>query len=549
MTGTAPTVDLFTDRHRWGDMVAWRRDALALHDHGPIHRIERAGFDPFWAVIGHADVLDVERRPAVFTNAPQPVLASRKTIAAQPFALRTLVHLDAPDHPKYRKLTADWFRPASLTRLTARLDELSERAVRRLEAAGGTCDFAVDIALPFPLEVILEILGLPKEDFPLMLRLTQEWLGNDDPDLRRASSTSEDFGQALRDIMKYFTVLTAERQANPTDDLASLIANGIIDGEPLSTMDRLSGTGWRASPLENHHRRRHHTPPYPLSTHALPRHRGNPLRNQRHHRAGDRRGVHPVMDLSGAAIVGIGRTAYTRSSGRMGLALAAEAIRGALDDAGLVASDVDGMTCFSTGDPASPLRVAHAIGLDEIGWSVNTLAGGNQVALVVANAAAAIITGQADVVVVVVYRVLDANVRYGKVTGEVTVGGPEQFAAPHGYMVPPQRFAMWAQRHQHVYGSTIEDLGAIAINGRNHAVNNPHAIARDPITLDQYLAGRWVVEPFRVFDCAYEVDGAVALALFTYTVMATFEDFGFCEKVRSATTSVQAGPPTAAMSW
>ena len=73
-----------------------------------------------------------------------------------------------------------------------------------------------------------------------MLRLTQEWLGNEDPDLRRASTTSDDFGQALRDIMKYFTVLTAVRQANPTDDLASLIANGVIDGEPLSTMDRLS---------------------------------------------------------------------------------------------------------------------------------------------------------------------------------------------------------------------------------------------------------------------------------------------------------------------
>lgn len=300
------------------------------------------------------------------------------------------------------------------------------------------------------------------------------------------------------------------------------------------------------------------------------------------------------MDLSAAAIAGIGRTAFTRASGRTGLALAAEAIRAALDDAGLTVADVDGITCFSTGDPANPLRVSHAIGIDEIGWAVNTLAGGNQVALVMANAAAAIITGQAEVVVV--YRVLDANVRYGKVTGTVTVGGVEQFAAPHGYMVPPQWFAMWAKRHQHVYGSTCEDLGAIAINNRNHAAANPHAIARDPITLDDYLAGRWVVEPFRVFDCAYEVDGAVALVLtssaraadlrhppvyplgaaegtgaggmpdlwgdqtsmysrivapklwsrtglgpddidlacmydcFTYTVMATFEDFGFCEK-------------------
>ncbi len=105
-------------------------------------------------------------------------------------------------------------------------------------------------------------------------------------------------------------------------------------------------------------------------------------------------------------MVGIGRTAYTRKSGRTGLAMAAEAVRAALDDAGPAPADVDGMTCYSTGDPASPLRVAYAIGLDEIGWSVNTLAGGNQVA---ANAAAAIITGQADVVVV--YRVLDASVR------------------------------------------------------------------------------------------------------------------------------------------
>lgn len=300
------------------------------------------------------------------------------------------------------------------------------------------------------------------------------------------------------------------------------------------------------------------------------------------------------MDLSGAAIVGIGRTAYTRKSGRTGLALAAEAVRAALGDAGLTSADVDGITCFSTGDTANPLRVGHAIGVDDIGWAVNTLAGGNQVATVMANAAAAIITGQAEVVVV--YRVLDATVRYGKVTGEVTVSGAEQFAASHGYLVPPQWFAMWAKRHQHVYGSTCEDLGAIAINNRAHAVNNPHAIARDPLTLDDYLAGRWVVEPFRVFDCAYEVDGAVALVLtsaaqatdlrhppvyplgaadstgaggmpdmwddqtamysrdaaprlwartglspadmdfacmydcFTYTVMATFEDYGFCGK-------------------
>src|SRR5262245_41026827 len=217
------------------------------------------------------------------------------------------------------------------------------------------------------------------------------------------------------------------------------------------------------------------------------------------------------MDLSGAAIVGIGRTAYVRKSGRTALAMATEAVRAAIADAGLTPADVDGMTCYATNDSATPLRVAYALGRDEIGWAPFVYAGGNQVALVVANAAAAIITGQADVVVV--YRVLDSTVRYGKVTAELAVPNAEQFAAPHGYLVPPQWFAMWAQRHQHVYGSTSEDLGAIAINNRNHAMANPHAIARDPLTLDGYLAGRSVVEPFRVYDCAYEVDGAVALVL------------------------------------
>jgi acetyl-CoA acetyltransferase len=274
--------------------------------------------------------------------------------------------------------------------------------------------------------------------------------------------------------------------------------------------------------------------------------------------------------------------------------MAAEAARDALADAGLAPSDVDGFTCYSTGDSAGPMQVAHAIGIDDLGWSASIAGGGNAVASVVAGAAAAIVTNQADVVVV--YRVLGSGTRYGRATGAIQAPGDGQFAAPHGYLVPPQWFAMWCRRHQAVYGSTSEDLGAIAIQERLHASKNPAAIAQDPITLDDYLAGRWVNDPFRVFDCCYEVDGAVALVLtsadraadlahkpvyplavadangqgghvdqwddmtcmysrdaaprlwkkvglgpkdmdlalmydcFTYTVMATFEDFGFCAK-------------------
>jgi len=299
--------------------------------------------------------------------------------------------------------------------------------------------------------------------------------------------------------------------------------------------------------------------------------------------------------LQDAAVVGIGRTSYMRASGRTTTALAAEACRAALADCGLTPADVDGFTCFGTGSgSASPSSVAHAIGVEDLGWSLSVSGGGNIVTSTVMGAITAVTSGQAEVVVV--YRVLGSETRYGKNLGTINIDGEGQFSAPSGFLVPPQWFAMFAQRHQFEYGSTSEDLGAIAIQERLHASKNPHAVGKDPITLDDYMNSRWIAEPFRLFDCCYEVDGAVALVItssaraqdlphppihvlgaadsnryggspvqyadmttmfsagtapklwertglrasdidvacmydcFTFTVMATFEDFGFCEK-------------------
>jgi acetyl-CoA acetyltransferase len=298
--------------------------------------------------------------------------------------------------------------------------------------------------------------------------------------------------------------------------------------------------------------------------------------------------------FSGAALAGIGRTEFTRSSGRTTLGLTVESVRDAVADAGLSITDVDGIINFNTGDSASSQQVAHAIGIDDIGWAVDLVGGGNVVAQAVSTAAAAVITGQCEVAVV--FRTLGSGTRYGSVRETPSVGGPGQFGAPHGYMVPPQFLAMWARRHQHVYGSTSEDLGAIAVTQRTHATANPHAIAQNPMSIDDYMNSRMVFDPFRVPDCCYEVDGSVALVVtsterardlqhrpihllgqadsfgfggsfddfddmtcmysrdaaprlwnktglsaqdmdvalmydcFTYTVMATLEDFGFCEK-------------------
>lgn len=231
--------DIFSDNHRWGDLDDWNRTALALHAEGGIHRIEREGFRPFWAVIDHAAVLEVERQPGLFTNGPEPVLATSAQIEGRQAAIKSLIHMDAPEHPEYRKVIADWFRPRTVSQLEPRLDELSAKAIAKLESAGGETDFAVEVALPYPLEVILAILGLPEADYPRMMMLTQQLFGQEDPDLQRGKVSPEVQAQVIGDFNAYFSELTASRRAEPTGDLASVIANGEIDDQTLPDLETM----------------------------------------------------------------------------------------------------------------------------------------------------------------------------------------------------------------------------------------------------------------------------------------------------------------------
>jgi cytochrome P450 len=123
--------------------------------------------------------------------------------------------------------------------LKIRVDELAKRFVDNMAESGNQCDFVQEVAVNYPLYVIMSLLGLPESDFPQMLRYTQELFGNDDVELRRGT-TKEDQMAALLEMFQYFTSLTASRRANPTEDLASAIANATIDGEPLSDIDTVS---------------------------------------------------------------------------------------------------------------------------------------------------------------------------------------------------------------------------------------------------------------------------------------------------------------------
>jgi cytochrome P450 len=232
---------VFFSPEAYADEQHFHRACTLLRRESPLHFCEAEGFPSFYAVTCHADVMEVERNPEVFHNAPRPVLLELELerLMKQQGELATLIHMDDPEHKAHRAITAEWFQPRSLARLESRLAELARRAVDRMAEAGGTCDFAQDIAAPMPLEVILSILGLPESDYPKMLVLTRELFGNEDPEYTRGQSI-EELTAVLFDFLHYFAALVDERRARPTDDLASVIANATIDGEHIYPFQLMS---------------------------------------------------------------------------------------------------------------------------------------------------------------------------------------------------------------------------------------------------------------------------------------------------------------------
>jgi cytochrome P450 len=216
-----------------------------LRTDNPVAWVDSPPYRPFWAITKHEDIMAIERANDLFLSEPRPLLATAATddvLKAQQDAgmgIRTLIHMDDPHHRKVRAIGADWFRPKAMRALKVRVDELAKRYVDTMRDVGPECDFVEAIAVNFPLYVILSLLGLPEDDFPRMMKLTQEMFGGDDEEHRRGDST-EDLLAVLADFFKYFGALTASRRETPTEDLASAIANGRLDGELLSDMDTLS---------------------------------------------------------------------------------------------------------------------------------------------------------------------------------------------------------------------------------------------------------------------------------------------------------------------
>ena len=221
--------------------------ALTAHmrKNDPLPYIESDTHKPFWVATKHADIIEIERQNEKFLNTQNSVLMRREVeeqagAGGGGPALRTLINMDEPDHRKFRDLTRDWFLPANLQPVESRVKQLAAQAIDNMLELGEEIDFVYDVAVWYPLRVIMMILGVPEEDLPLMLRLTQELFGADDPDMRREVATEEERMQTIIEFYTYFNTLTQDRRKHPGDDVASVIANAQIDGQQIGDLEAMS---------------------------------------------------------------------------------------------------------------------------------------------------------------------------------------------------------------------------------------------------------------------------------------------------------------------
>ena len=235
---------VFVDPSAYADEEYFHRACAMLREQDPVHWVESygLGFNSFWAITKSADIFDIEARNQIFLSEPRPVLggsADDERRAKDGDLLRTLIHVDDPEHRDLRGVTSEWFLPKNLNKLEDMIAMYAKRYVDKMAEMGGTCDFARDIAMFMPLNVILSILGLPEEDYAKMLVLTQQMFGAQDEDLQR-SADPIDMMAIIQDFFVYFTKLTEDRRANPTGDMASVVANAKINGEDLTMIQTIS---------------------------------------------------------------------------------------------------------------------------------------------------------------------------------------------------------------------------------------------------------------------------------------------------------------------
>jgi len=241
MSESTLAVEAIADARTFTDPVALHALLDRVRKTDSLPYVEAEDYAPFWLVSRHSDILEVERNSAQFINAPRqallPLSYERQARAAADGMetasyMRNLIMMDGEEHKAYRTITQAYFTPKGLEGVVKDIELLAKEFINRMDEADGEIDF-VDVAMAFPLRVVMTMLGVPPEDEPMMLRLTQQTLSSQDPEFQTEGGARK----AMLVMYDYFKKIIDDLRETPNDTLASVIANARINGELLPDRD------------------------------------------------------------------------------------------------------------------------------------------------------------------------------------------------------------------------------------------------------------------------------------------------------------------------
>jgi cholest-4-en-3-one 26-monooxygenase len=209
-----------------------------LRRHAPVFWYERENVDPFWVITKHADIVEIGKQPERFLNAPRLAVFTNDLPPPPEGAARHLLNMDPPDHARYRRVTSSWFTPRAIRGMDEKVARVTGEV---LDAAATTTagDFVRDVSAKITIAVIAEMLGVPRDDWELLFRWTNEIIAPQDPEFQHGTPEETIEGARL-ELFTYFHELSERRRREPSDDIVSVVANGTVNGAPLPPVELLS---------------------------------------------------------------------------------------------------------------------------------------------------------------------------------------------------------------------------------------------------------------------------------------------------------------------
>jgi cholest-4-en-3-one 26-monooxygenase len=231
------TLDIATPAHYEQGGYPHREWAY-LRRHAPVFWYERDNVEPFWAVTRHADIVELGKQPDLFLNAPRLAVFTRDLPPPPEGTTRHLLTMDPPDHAKYRNVTSKRFTPRAVRSWEPKIRRITREVIDDA-ARSETIDFVKDVTARITIAVIAEMLGLPRSDWELLFRWTNEIIAPQDPEFQHGTP-QETLDRARAEVFEYFAGLSEERRRKRGDDIVSEVANGRIDGGLLPPVELLS---------------------------------------------------------------------------------------------------------------------------------------------------------------------------------------------------------------------------------------------------------------------------------------------------------------------